>query len=323
MTVLSPRLDTLMQAFGHAPLINVFLHEAGQSLCITDAEHIIVHCGQQCAALLGYHPQDLLGRCYDSLLPVADMAPAECAAPTSLLHKDGEVIEVTGQCRPLRHADGHLCGLLYQIHQRAAWPLDARSQLLEESNHRVRNNLAMICALLDMEMVQAPPQEKRRLQVCLARTRSLALVYNYAQHSDSLIDIGLLARATIDNVRALYEHAKDPAPILCKQSLSLVMKRATYLSLALTEIMVFFLSQEHLDDDPGLPDIAIEESAGQVRIIVENSTEWPDRRATPRLPSISRELIAGMVERSLGGKVQIEETPAFRAVITFPLSPSE
>ena len=114
-----------------------------------------------------------------------------------------------------------------------------RHQMWADLNHRVRNNMAMICALLEMEMMQAADSEKSRLLISLARIRSLTLVYNLVlqnEHGD--VEIGELFRGVISTITSLFHHTNGNIKVHSATSIYIDQNRAIYLSLILTELVV-------------------------------------------------------------------------------------
>lgn len=324
--------NTAVTQCSEASLLHALFVGVGDEVVFADTSGHIRYCGEGVARMLGYCSAEMLNISWQAF--IAGDNPCCCsekcqnlpetAMPTRLLHKSGSAVPVTGKSIPIADQPGVMIGHLYLVretpHHTHGFPFnDLQEQVLEESNHRVRNNLAMICALLDMEMLQAPENERHRLLVSLARTRGLALVHNLVQGSSQQVELGMLARAVIDSSRALFERIEGVITVTCASPIHITSKRATYLSLVLTELAVHLISCSNERGNPTFPVIAVEKNGSSTVITVTGSSCTPDHQKC-RLTALSREIITGLVERSLDGKIMLSHEPPFGAVITFPIA---
>lgn len=325
MTTRHAEFDAMLTSLGGATFIEALVEATGQQLLITDTAARILFCGDDFAETLGYTRAELQGQSLEMLrLPgLQEGAESRDALPAALRHKQ-QGTRMVGRISwsPLTSVTGELLGhlgrLLRETTEFEEALAQARSQVLEESNHRVRNNLAMICALLDMEILRAPEAERKRLLISLARTRSLALVHNLTVDGTGRVDVGMLVRAVVDTVRALFARVEGSVAITDEAACSLSTKRATYLGLALTELTVQLLqcSGDHGQD--AFPLIFLARDGAHLIITVEHASCTPTACCL-EAGSLSREILLGMVERSLFGTFQFGDGPTFRAIIRCPL----
>jgi two-component sensor histidine kinase len=83
-----------------------------------------------------------------------------------------------------------------RLYDRARRDAEATTVLLRELQHRVRNNLASIQALLVLERHRTPPRPlQEALDVALTRLRSMAALQESLSPSGNQVDVGALARA--------------------------------------------------------------------------------------------------------------------------------
>lgn len=313
-------LDRFTAQFGDNALLYTLLAQLGQDVLLCDAEACIVYCGAQLAALLESAPDDLCGQDWSAMQTAPPRATDADAMAFSgqYLTKAGHLITLVGTCVPLATPQGAAAGQLFVLRS-ATFRDEAHALVMEESNHRVRNNLAMICALLDMEMMHAPDAERQRLLISLARTRSLALVHNLVQNASSQVEVSVLTRAVMDSARTLFCRIDTPVSVTCPTPAFLNTKRATYLGLALTEIIVHLIRCGITHGTPAFPDIAIARTADTMQLTVTGTVCSATHECDCLLAPLSREILVGLVERSLGGNVTLVERPPFCAVISCPL----
>jgi len=193
-----------------------------------------------------------------------------------------------------------------------------QARVLEESNHRVRNNLAMICALLEMEMLQAPENERRRLRISLARTRSLALPHELTDSSSGKVEVAILTHAVIDNVRSLYGQVENNVNIICTSPIYLDTHCATYLALVITELAAHIIDCSSSSCMPWTLATSIENSDKEIHLSIECGCSSKGDEC-PGIDPLSWNILKGLIERSLGGRLELPEGRPFRALIHCPL----
>jgi two-component sensor histidine kinase len=94
-------------------------------------------------------------------------------------------------------------GRLYEQARR-----DAQSTvlLLRELQHRVRNNLAAIQALLVLERHRAPPRRlPEALDVAIARLRSMAATQDFLSAPTGVVEVAALARTVVRGARDVFD----------------------------------------------------------------------------------------------------------------------
>jgi len=330
-------LSSLLARLGEGQLVRALLQAVGDDVMIVDAQGRICCCGSRVAARLGYAANDLIGSPSVKLLAPESGTTDTGGLPTArrfqvtCLRKDGAAIGCSGRTLPLDDTQGHSVGSLCVFdgapHIGMLEDLDlhphlsnAQTLVLEESNHRVRNNLAMICALLDMEILHAPEGERQRLLVSLARTRSLALPHNLVEEASGEVEVGMLTHAVVDSTRSLFAQVDATVNVTSTAPVRLSCRRATYLALALTELMVHLMhcAVGHVAHASPVIHIA-EDPPGTVSLELTaacNISEPPCEKLAP----LSREILVGLVERSLAGRLELSESHPVHAVIAFPLT---
>jgi DNA-binding response OmpR family regulator len=105
-----------------------------------------------------------------------------------------------------------------QLYEQARDDADIKAALLQELNHRVRNNLAAISGFLEMELSRADPGAAQDiLQRATARVRSMAIVHDVlASHENQLAPFatspnGWRVRFSRSMIRIIRRPCRSPA----------------------------------------------------------------------------------------------------------------
>ncbi|MHB9133499.1 MAG: histidine kinase dimerization/phosphoacceptor domain -containing protein [Armatimonadota bacterium] len=313
-------LSTLIAKVGEGALLHAVLGATEEAVILVDATQHILCWTAGATSLLGYAAQDIQGQplstCFPTPLPLA-LESSVC-----LTQCDGTQVAATVRqislCPPGECAAGTLY-ILRRVEarpdQHTASPAEGNSHRSQrELNHYARNNLAIISALLEMEMLQAPDSERKRLMVSLARIRCLAFMYNLVMQDAGRIEVGMLARSVVDSVTTFFGKTSSALPVSCLTLAYLDARRATYFGLALTELAVYLFSCMAALGDSVNPSIVIEQLVGEIVVTFTSMCDTPTQQCPP-LDSLSRDILTGLVQRSLGGQLMLQEAPTFTAVI--------
>lgn len=157
------------------------------------------------------------------LLPVIALVarpahPPDAAAPDAWLPtgaKSVEVVERVEEFVRIRRAERELVRLSAsladlaaengRLYDRARRDAEATTVLLRELQHRVRNNLAAIQALLVLERHREPPRELGdALDVAIGRLRSMAALQDSLAPQSELVDVAGLARAVSQSALEVF-----------------------------------------------------------------------------------------------------------------------
>ena len=172
---------------------------------------------------------------FSSQLDVTDRKSAELRTQEEKSRFEQEVMERTAE---LRTALGDLATANLEL-QRA---LDAKTVLLHEVDHRVKNNLQIIGSLIGVQHRRLPPgAEADNLLVTLRRVEALATVHRRLYQSDNVrrFAAGAFMRdLAIDLVGA---HSRNVALDLAIDDVEIASGNAAPLALTLNEIMTLHL----------------------------------------------------------------------------------
>lgn len=157
------------------------------------------------------------------LLPVIALVarpahPPDTAAPDAWLPtgaKSADVVERVEEFVRIRRAEGELVRLSEsladlaaengRLYDRARRDAESTTVLLRELQHRVRNNLAAIQALLVLERHRDPPRQLcEALDVAIGRLRSMAALQDSLVPQTQLVDVAGLARAVSQSALEVF-----------------------------------------------------------------------------------------------------------------------
>ncbi len=157
------------------------------------------------------------------LLPVIALVarpahPPDTAAPDAWLPtgaRSADVVERVEEFVRIRRAEWELVRLNAsladlaaengRLYDRARRDAEATTVLLRELQHRVRNNLAAIQALLVLERHRQPPRELgEALDVAIGRLRSMAALQDSLAPRSEMVDVAALARAVSESALEVF-----------------------------------------------------------------------------------------------------------------------
>lgn len=251
-------------------------------------------------------------------------------------HPDGHIVDAVGTSRPVLDEQGKQIGSVLTLADRTeeiaaqeelAAALKAKNALLFEVNHRVKNNLAIVTALLGLYARRVDdPDAARAFKDASARVGVLVDIHRrlYALGTHHNIEVvEFLARLTEETARTLS--IERPVEVLTKQDGACEMPtdKATTLALALNELVLNSL--KHAFAEVENPKIELEMVVGEDRFEITYRDNGPGMTdgASGGGSGIGRALISQLTT-SLSAKIeQLVSEPGFCMHIEIPLSASK
>lgn len=196
--------------------------------------------------------------------------------------------------------------------------LDAKTMLLHEVDHRVKNNLTMIGSLLRLQARTIDdPAISAKLDSMLERVDALAVVHRQLYQSQDLqsFDIGSFAENLTRDVvgssgRSDIELRLEATPLIVDAV------HASALGLILNEILINAVKHAFAEGQPGTltPFIDEDASEGVIRIC----DDGPGIPSTPRTRSIGTSLITRLARQAKATATWSDNAPGTCVTITFP-----
>jgi two-component sensor histidine kinase len=196
---------------------------------------------------------------------------------------------------------------------------DEKERLLNELQHRVKNNLQVITSLVQLQASRAEhPEVKRELTVISHRVETLRLVHDhlYAAGEVDRVDLGNYLGVLASTLLAFHgEQGRDIRLVTELESVSALASAAVPLGIIATEFITNSFKYA-FDGSPGTIGIRLETVADKVRLTI-----WDDGKGLPenRLAGTGMQLVAGFA-RQLHADVEWACQGGTRLRLIFPVS---
>jgi PAS domain S-box-containing protein len=197
--------------------------------------------------------------------------------------------------------------------------LEAKTLLLHEVDHRVKNNLTMIGSLLRLQARAINDLTiTAKIEAMLERIDALATVHRRLYQSDdvSRFDVGaftvnLVADVIGSSGRDDIKTSIDVAPI------EIPSGNAAALGLVLNEILTNAIKHGFADGRPGTLKVSARQSEGRAAIVIED--DGPGMSPTENVDGLGRVLIKRL-SRQVGARAEwLSAYPGTQVRISFPV----
>lgn len=201
--------------------------------------------------------------------------------------------------------------------------LREKEVLLKEIHHRVKNNMQTIIGLLDMQSRYC--QDERYdvlLQESCQRVHSMALVHERLYQSEDLsqVDFGAYLRELGRELRRFYGANRVALKVVAEE-VSVGVDKAIPCGLIVNELVSNALKHAFPPGRAGEISISlrpVDEGDGELELVVSDDgvglEEGLDFRNTG---SMGLYLVVNLVERQLGGRIELDRTAGTEFRITF------
>ncbi len=198
-----------------------------------------------------------------------------------------------------------------------------KTALLKELHHRVKNNLAVVSALLDMKADASGNAEvKTALEESAQRVQSIAFVHEllYASNTPDRIDFGSYAEKLAEGLESTL--AVEPGLISVQveaEPVEMRIDQAVPCALILNELVTNSFKYAFPDRRPGHVLISLRETGrGCLQLAVEdNGIGCPPEKANGHGDSLGMKLV-NILAHQLNGSLQREECRGSRFVLRLP-----
>ena len=198
--------------------------------------------------------------------------------------------------------------------------------LLQEVNHRVKNNLTAIMSMLHQEEDRVEPKDTQeyttRLQEVIARIQGLCDVHHLlsSTHWQPLSLSTLCTDIVTGSIKALHSNkliSLDVPPSDCIVD----SDQAHYLAIILNELTINSLKYSFQKDKEIRINLSIQDQKESIQLIFhDNGPGYPESILDGHIPSscIGHNLIQGIVRTSLQGDIELKNDAGATTIITFP-----
>lgn len=160
-----------------------------------------------------------------------------------------------------------------QLYEQARDDADIKAALLQELNHRVRNNLAAISGFLEMELSRSqhgPSQDV--LQRATARVRSMAIVHDVlASHENQLAPFREVAERLARTIQPFYDPHMQANTVVTGDALLIQPEQVSPLAMVLNELLTNSFRHAFLPGHTGNVDVILTEKSRTYQLMVRDT----------------------------------------------------
>lgn len=318
-------------------------------ISIHDRELRMIRANKAVTQLLDIPPRQLRKKsCYEWFHGM-DTPPSFCPLLKLIADQQVHTAEFFDEARqryvavtvsPLQGEQGELLGVVHvarditvqkQAEEELKQYAETQAVLLREVNHRVKNNLISIISMLyqekDRETGKLQTDTTACLQDVITRIEGLLTVHSLLSTSQwSPLALSMLCREIIQGTTSSMSRTR-PVDLQVSSSDVLVdSDQAHYLTLVLNELATNSMKYAVGDQQRVQIAVDIDRKDGIVCLAYQDDGPgYPDSILTGTFPKgkIGLHLIQGIVNQSLQGNMELQNTPGGRARIFFPEMISE
>lgn len=160
-----------------------------------------------------------------------------------------------------------------QLYEQARDDAEIKAALLQELNHRVRNNLAAISGFLEMELSRCEPgQAQDVLQRATARVRSMAIVHDVlAAHENQLAPFRDVAERLARTIQPFYDPYLQATTTVTGDALLIPPEQVSPLAMVLNELLTNSFRHAFLPGHGGTVEVILTEKPSTYQLIVRDS----------------------------------------------------
>ncbi len=157
-----------------------------------------------------------------------------------------------------------------QLYEQARGDADVKAALLQELNHRVRNNLAAISGFLEMELVRSEAGSgKDALQRATARVRSMAIVHDVlASQPNQLAPFRDVADRLVRTIQPFYDPHFQTLAHVTGDALLIPHENVSPLAMVLNELLTNSFRHAFPPGQSGTIDIVLTEKPTSYQLLV-------------------------------------------------------
>lgn len=205
----------------------------------------------------------------------------------------------------------HWIGQEIRAREAAEDQADARTRMLLEMQHRIKNNLQTVADLLSLEEARTTNAEAAlSLRDSVTRIKTIAAAHELLSADQvGSTDILELAQRVAENARLAQVHpGQDVAIHVTGESVRLGSKAATAFALVVNEVVSNSL--EHgMGSASGIVEIGIAVDGGRAFVVIQDSgTGFPQGFDTARDAGLGLRIVRTLIEKDLRGKMSYDNT---------------
>lgn len=209
-----------------------------------------------------------------------------------------------------------------QREQELAESLAEKNVMLQEIHHRVKNNLQVICSLLNLRTQSSDPQIVEVMKESQNRVKSMALVHENLYNSENLskIDLESYVQDLSENLLRSYQAKTSSTKIsVAVSNISLDIDTAVPCGLIINELVSNALKYAFLPQQQGEVKISIYRAANQDIIlnIADNGIGLPPEINIEQINTMGLRMVTALI-RQISGTLTVNREAGSSFMISFP-----
>ncbi len=162
--------------------------------------------------------------------------------------------------------------------------LQEKTVLLQEVHHRVKNNLAVVSSMLEMQAIKEeknePPHVAAQIREAECRIRSMAAVHEELYRSDSfgVIDVQHHFEHLAHDIICTFPDAAKASLVVKAETCTLSLDKAIPVSLIINELLTNVMKYAFTGLTEGIIDIQMQCDGAKTVLIVRDSGGWVSGR---------------------------------------------
>lgn len=301
------------------------------------------------AKLLGYSPEEVIGRWFGDFLvdeevdlfkqrfPMFKVTGAVHDIEFHMKHKNGHTVTVNFNGQIGYDAWGKVertyCNLVditkrKEMEENLQASLAEKEVLIREVHHRVKNNLAAILGLMDMERQSTTDLTAKNLLTELSnRIKSMSTVHEKLYRSESLskIDFQDYLTSFVSHLRTSLRTSNEIISTVDARGIELSLDLAVPCGLIVNELVTNSMKYAFPEGKPGNQhdkgcgiNISMKEESGKYILTVsDNGVGLPDELEWRESKTLGLRLVRMLGEHQLGGFVELDTSHGLLVKIEF------
>ncbi len=316
--------------FQHAPV----------AIAILDEEDRFLDCNLQFSELFQYSLEEIQGKHINDLIVPSELKEEASTISKEVLsgtivqkesvrqRKDGTRFPVSILGAPITiHGRRYVYGIYQDITVRKEMErkilalLKEKELILKEVHHRIKNNMALIISLLNLERSYLQdPEAIKALETAEGRIRSMEVLYDKLYRSETIQSVSMkeYLEALVKEIVSLFPKRGGIQTILTIPPLTMDPKTLSTVGLMINELITNSMKYAFADRESGSITLELVTVGGILRIRYEDDgIGLPEDFDLEQSERFGLQLVTLLTEQ-LGGTIHIEKGKGARFVLQIP-----
>ncbi len=201
--------------------------------------------------------------------------------------------------------------------------LKEKETLLAEIHHRVKNNLAIVSSMMELQALDSDDATlQETLRTGQQRIQTIAIIHELLYESESLsyVNLGKNIKQLIDSLQNMYGDAKEISIEVQSEQIALNINQAIPCALMINEVVTNAFKHAFKEREEGTITVKLQEDEGLVQVdIADDGAGLPEGVDLDRSKTLGMTLINSLVQQ-LEGDLEISSDEGTRFLFEFEKS---